>query len=575
MEKRVFLAIFLSLVVLTVYQAMMPKPAPLAPPPPAATSTTATPPATPPAPGTTSPTPVESGRTGVTDLAGVLVGENGRDIIVDTDSVRAVFNTAGATLRSWQLKRYAEGDGPLELVPRNLPNTFPRPFTISTDDQALSLRLATAIYDVNESQLSLGRTAGALTFRYRDAGTGLNATKTFHFQPDGHEYQLRLEASVDVGGAAHPVVVHWGPALATGIDPANMFPRAILLRAGSIERHSAADVRAAPTYQGNIEFAGVEDHYFLTAAVPGTTPIGGVEYTAIDLPIEGAPPGTARHYIAYSLKHTGAVTLPFYMGPKELDTLRGVDSKLVDAIDFGMFAWLVVPLLQALKWVNRFVGNWGWSIVVLTILINLVIFPLRHKSMVSMRKMQAMQPEIKAIQERYAKFKITDPERQKMQQEMMALYKQKGVNPASGCVPMLLTMPVLFAFYAMLSVAIELRGAPFFGWIHDLSKADPYWVWPILMGGTMFWQQKMTPSQMDPVQQKIFLFLPLLFTFMFLAAPAGLVIYWLVSNLAAIGQQYLTNRMIGAPPPRPPAVVRAVSPPKKGGAAAPRAVVKS
>jgi len=186
-----------------------------------------------------------------------------------------------------------------------------------------------------------------------------------------------------------------------------------------------------------------------------------------------------------------------------------------------------------------------------------------------------MQPEIKAIQERYAKFKITDPERQKMQQEMMALYKQKGVNPASGCVPMLLTMPVLFAFYAMLSVAIELRGAPFFGWIHDLSKADPYWVWPILMGGTMFWQQKMTPSQMDPVQQKIFLFLPLLFTFMFLAAPAGLVIYWLVSNLAAIGQQYLTNRMIGAPPPRPPAVVRAVSPPKKGGAAAPRAVVKS
>jgi YidC/Oxa1 family membrane protein insertase len=189
--------------------------------------------------------------------------------------------------------------------------------------------------------------------------------------------------------------------------------------------------------------------------------------------------------------------------------------------------------------------------------------------------MQAMQPEIKAIQERYAKYKITDPERQKMQQEMMALYKQKGVNPAGGCVPMLLTMPVLFAFYAMLSVAIELRGAPFFGWIHDLSKADPYWVWPIIMGGTMFWQQKMTPSQMDPVQQKIFMFLPLLFTFMFLAAPAGLVIYWLVSNLAAIGQQYLTNRMLGGPPPRAGVPVRAVSPPKKGSLPAPRANVKS
>ena len=172
------------------------------------------------------------------------------------------------------------------------------------------------------------------------------------------------------------------------------------------------------------------------------------------------------------------------------------------AIDFGMFSWLVVPLLQALKWVNGFVGNYGWSIIVLTILINLAIFPLRHRSMVSMRKMQAIQPELKAIQERYANYKLTDPERQKMQQEMMALYKQKGVNPASGCVPMLLTMPVLFAFYAMLSVAIELRGAPFFGWIHDLSAPDPYWIWPILMGGTMFWQQRMTPSTADPVQQK-------------------------------------------------------------------------
>jgi YidC/Oxa1 family membrane protein insertase len=574
MEKRVFLAIFLSLVVLTVYQALMPKPLP---PP----LVTAPPPATPAGSApTTAPAaiPVEgavAAAPGTLPLAAAVVGENGRDIVVDTDSVRAVFNTAGATLRSWQLKRFAEGNAPLDLVPRDLPNTVPRPFTISTDDQALSLRLATAVYEASESQLSLGRNAGALTFRYRDAGTGLNATKTFHFQPDGHDYVMRLDASVDVGGAAHPVVVHWGPALASGIDPSNLYPRAILLRAGDVQRLSAADVRAAPIYQGNIEFAGVEDHYFLTTAVPGALPVGSVEYRPFDVPIEGAPPGTARHFIAYDVKHTGAITLPFYMGPKELDTLRAVDSKLVDAIDFGMFAWLVVPLLQALKWVNRFIGNWGWSIVVLTIFINLLMFPLRHRSMVSMRKMQAMQPEIKAIQERYAKYKITDPERQKMQQEMMALYKQKGVNPAGGCVPMLLTMPVLFAFYAMLSVAIELRGAPFFGWIHDLSKADPYWVWPIIMGGTMFWQQKMTPSQMDPVQQKIFMFLPLLFTFMFLAAPAGLVIYWLVSNLAAIGQQYLTNRMLGGPPPRAGVPVRAVSPPKKGSLPAPRANVKS
>jgi YidC/Oxa1 family membrane protein insertase len=216
-----------------------------------------------------------------------------------------------------------------------------------------------------------------------------------------------------------------------------------------------------------------------------------------------------------------------------------------------MFRFLVVPLLLALKWINLYLGNYGWSIVVLTVFINLLIFPLRHRSMVSMRKMQSLQPEVKAIQDRYAKYKITDPERQKMNQEMMALYKQRGVNPASGCVPMLLTMPVLFAFYAMLSASIELRGAPFFGWLHDLSLKDPYYITPVLMGGTMFWQQRMMPSTADPVQQKMFMLMPVVFTTMFLAAPSGLVVYWLISNLLAIGQQYVTNRLIGAPPGRP------------------------
>ena len=228
--------------------------------------------------------------------------------------------------------------------------------------------------------------------------------------------------------------------------------------------------------------------------------------------------------------------------------LSAVDSRLDNAIDFGMFHWLVRPLLRALKWINRFVHNYGWSIVVLTILINLAIFPLRHRSMVSMRKMQALQPEVKAIQDRYAKYKLTDPERQKMNQEMMALYKQKGVNPASGCLPMLLTMPILFAFYAMLSVAIELRGAPFFGWIHDLSVKDPLYITPVVMGATMFWQQWLTPSTADPMQKRIFMLMPIIFTFTFLAFPAGLVIYWLVSNLMAIGQQLLTNRLLGPPP---------------------------
>ena len=161
--------------------------------------------------------------------------------------------------------------------------------------------------------------------------------------------------------------------------------------------------------------------------------------------------------------------LRFFAGPKDFDVLEKTDRDLVRAIHFGMFAWLVVPLLRALKWVNGYIGNYGWSIIALTVIINLAMFPLRHKSVVSMRKMQEIQPEVKAIQDRYAKLKMNDPARQKMNVELMNLYRERGVNPASGCVPMLLTLPVLFAFYAMLSVAIELRGAPFVGWIKDLS----------------------------------------------------------------------------------------------------------
>jgi YidC/Oxa1 family membrane protein insertase len=172
-----------------------------------------------------------------------------------------------------------------------------------------------------------------------------------------------------------------------------------------------------------------------------------------------------------------------------------------------------------------------------------------------MRKMQEVQPEVKAIQDRYAHLKMSDPGRAKMNQELMALYKERGVNPASGCVPMLLTLPVLFAFYSMLSVAIELRGAPFIGQIHDLSAHDPLFIWPVVMGVTMFIQQKMTPTTADPTQQKVMMIMPLMMTGMFLWAASGLVIYWTVSNVWGIGQQMITNKLIGPP------VQRTVRPP--------------
>jgi YidC/Oxa1 family membrane protein insertase len=243
--------------------------------------------------------------------------------------------------------------------------------------------------------------------------------------------------------------------------------------------------------------------------------------------------------------------LRFFVGPKQFDLLRDLDvglgTQLVRAIDFGIFDWMVVPLLRGLKWLYAYVGNYGWAIIVLTILLNLALFYPRHKSVVAMRKMQAIQPEMKAIQDRYANLKATDPAKQKMNTEIMNLYRERGVNPASGCVPMLFTMPVLLAFYSLLSMSIELRGAPFVGWIRDLSAADPFFVIPVLMGITMFWQQKISPSAADPTQQRIMMIMPVMFTAMMAFSPSGVVLYWFVSNLWAIGQQYFTNWLIGPP----------------------------
>ena len=559
MEKRVFLAILLSFVVLAGYQAFFappPAPAPVVTLPPQAPSA--------------SPAPVESTTPAPPPPSAVaLVGDTvARDIVVETDVLHIVFSTSGATVKSWQLKRYLDYGEALDLVPHDVPDSFPRPFTMATNDPALSKTLATALFKPSADKLTLGSAPGTLTFEYRDA-SGLTASKRFYFQQEGKPYVVKVEAAVDVAGASRPVTLLSGAALGLGYTPdgwRTVPARGIQFHDGSVQRLATSALQKQSRYEGEMKFAGVEDPYFLNAALPGTEKIA-VEYSPISLPVKDDPKGRTRSFVAYAVSVPGPLSLQFFLGPKDFDILRSVDPRLelVRAIDFGIFSWLVVPLLQALKWINQYTGNYGWSIVALTVFINLVIFPLRHRSMVSMRKMQAIQPEMKAIQDRFAKYKLTDPERQKMNTEMMALYKQKGVNPASGCVPMLLTLPVLFAFYAMLSAAIELRGAPFMGWIHDLSRHDPYYVTPFLMAGTMLWQQWMMPSTADPIQKRMFMLMPVIFLVSFLWAPSGLVIYWLVSNLLAIAQQALTNRLIGAPVRPVPAPRRVASGSNSGG----------
>jgi YidC/Oxa1 family membrane protein insertase len=551
MEKRVLIAVLLSFLVLAGYQAFF------APKPPANTDAQTT--AATAAPGTPgAPAPAKGAAMTPVAPAAPVVGDTvARDIVVETDNVLAVFSTEGGVLKSWKLKNYAAEPGseknkehpePLDLVPSDVPGD--RPFTLSTTDAAASATLAHALYRPSVDHLSLGSAPGTLTFEYQDQ-SGLGARKTFHFQPDGKPYNIGLDASIDVSGKAQPVTIAWGPALGLGYMPdgsRESQPAAgIFLRNDKVERPSAKTLGETPDYTDTFRYAGVSDHYFLSVIYPGQRQVK-MHYAPITVPVPNdTTKKNVRTFVAYSLSMPESAAATVYFGPKDFGILKAADPQLALAIDFGFFDWLVKPLLQALKWVNGYTHNYGWAIVVLTILMNLAIFPLRHRSMVSMKKMQALQPKVKAIQDRYAKYKITDPERQKANQEVMELYKQKGVNPASGCVPMLLTFPLLFAFYALLGSSIELRGAPFMFWIHDLSLRDPYYIFPVVMAASMFWQQRMMPTAgADPVQQKMFMFMPLIFLFSFLWSPSGLAVYWFTSNLMAIGQQYVTNRMIAS-----------------------------
>ena len=551
MERRVLIAIFLSFIVLYAYQAFFVKPTPKPAQQSAATQQTqaATGAASTAAPLTPS-TPQAATRT--TPAAAALVAESSeRDVTVETHDVIAVLTNRGARLKSWRLKKYLDQQDrkPQELIENKLP-TQPLPFTLSTADAQLDATLNGALYQVNDAPAEMISSPVDLRFEYRDAA-GVSAVKTFHFVPDSYAVTVRVE--VKAGDKSITPTIVWGPAVGDVGEVSRYTQTAAGLLYSqaktSPDRLSTKNVTQQPTYDGDFRFAGVDDNYFMTVAL--STGPSRVTYQPVTIPPPAGSKDAARQLVSYAITPQKQQPLQFFAGPKDFGVLSAINPETTKAINFGMFAIIVVPLLTALKWIHGYVPNYGWDIILLTVLINILILPLRHKSVVSMRKMQEIQPEVKAIQDRYSKLKATDPAKQKMNQEMMALYKERGVNPASGCVPILLTFPLIFAFYALLSTAIELRGAPFILWIHDLSAHDPYYVTPILMGASQLWQQWMTPSAgVDPAQQKMMMVMPLMMLFIFLWAPSGLVLYWLVSNVWQIGQQYVTNAIIGPPPTR-------------------------
>ena len=551
MERRVLLAIFLAFLVLYAWQALFVKPVPK-PATDAATNSSA-----PVATGNAA-NPVSASQavapavdtTPAAPLATALVADSAeRDVRVETSAVIAVFTNRGARLKSWRLKHYLDQQKqPQELI-EHLPSQ-PLPFTLRAGNDATSVTLNEGLYTVSGAPASTpDSTPIDLRFEYRDSA-GIHAVKEFHLDPVSYIFTFR--ATVTQNDKPLSPAIVWGPGIGdiTEISRGVKKSEGILFQDGKVVRLAPKDIAKQSLYDGEFRYAGIEDNYFLIAVVfPESIK---ATYAPVSVPPPDGSKDAPRDLTSFAVEpHTGA-PLKYFAGPKDFDVLSAIDRDLARAIDFGMFTVIVVPLLRSLKWVNSYVGNYGWAIIILTFFINVILFPLRHKSVVSMRKMQEIQPEVKAIQERYKNLKASDPQKQKMNTEMMALYKEKGVNPASGCVPMLLTMPFIFAFYALLSTAIELRGAPFILWIHDLSAHDAYFVTPILMGISQVWQQRLAPAAgMDPIQQKMTMLMPVFFTFLFLWYPSGVALYWLINNVFAIGQQYTTNYMIGPPKIRP------------------------
>jgi YidC/Oxa1 family membrane protein insertase len=572
-NRRLFLAVLLSLAVVMIWPFLWQKlyPAPPRPPEapvtaPAGTESPAAAPA--PAPGIAVPAPpavnaASAGNPGGGNGAAAAAGgppisaAREEQVVLEAGRLRAVFTNRGAQLVSLQLREERKGLGAVELVrPRAAGNPYPYALT---DRTLQALPVDGALFAVERK--GGGRAA---TFRY--SGPLGSAEKRFRFD----ERDL-LEATIEVPGRSD-----WGVLLGPGIrNPtadelkSRYQLRAAVYKAGD-EVQLVDPARAEERRQiagANLSWAGLEDSYFLVAAIPRE----GVDRVVLQpmLLEPGADGKAARifplpekkdltkeqkdlpHEMLVVLEPKGdRLTLLSYWGSKEYERLKALPYGLEATVRLGYFGVVARPLLLGLHWIHdNVVANYGWAIILMTVLIKVALLPLTHRSYVSMRKMQEMNPKVQGIRDRY-RAKMRDKQgrpnlesQRKMNEEIMALYKSEGVNPAGGCLPMLLQLPILFAFYSMLTAAYELRQAPWILWIHDLSARDPIYILPIVMAGTQFLQQRMTPMAGDPAQRLMFQMMPLFMLFFFLPSPSGLVLYWLTNNVLTMIQQGVYNHL--------------------------------
>lgn len=478
-----------------------------------------------------------------------------RTIVIENDLYRVEISNRGAVVKSWQLKKYMDDAKPqrvLDVVhPDASKQTDGWPFAVVLDDAELQNAANAGLYQSSSAGNSLQAPADA-EFAWSDGH--LEIKKHFRFD---HTYVVRVETSASLNGRPINAGLGWlggfGDLTVTNPAPVETVST-YYSENGKITTYlhkklDGLDKWGPGVWQGGKDFVGIEDRYF----------------TAAFLPLNGAAPGalTTRYWKTSRTVQVGgqdtlepvpevAVAAPaqplavrVYVGPKDYDDLKKMNPPLNGLVSFGWMEFIADPLFHGLKWLHNYIPNWGWSIVVLTLVVNMLLFPLRISSYKTTLKMQRVGPEIKAIQEKYKKYSMRDPRKAEMNKEVMAIYSREGINPVGGCFQMFLQMPVWFGLNTALRYAIEMRHARWFGWITDLSSKDPYYVLPVMMGLSMYLVSKMTPmTSADPQQQMMMKIMPITMAGLFMISPisSGLAVYILTSSVVGIGQQWYLNR---------------------------------
>ena len=506
----------------------------------------------------------------LTQTLAPVVANSETETVIENDLYRIVLTNRGGRVKSWVLKKYTDDKGgPLELVNAAAAGLYGYPLTLWTYDAGLRDKLNSALYVMATPTLpQSARKDGApatsptpvappeIKFAYSDSDVSVEKSFTF----DRNSYVVGVKTAVNVKGAQVTAFPMWPAGFGGDTTGAQYATAQIVYQYDNkVERLAIKKISGGGTLAGPFHWAGVSDQYFAAVFLPEDPQNAAMVtlHNALEIPhnasdasnkqmdkvdVLGAAVGSVK----------GATEARLYVGPKALADLEsvavpgitGTDPDLRAIIDFGWLGIIARPLFLWLKWMyNHIVGNWGWAILLQTLVINVALLPLRLSQMKSMLKMQRVAPQIKSIQEKYKKYSLRDPKKAEMNEEISALYKKEGVNPAGGCLPLLIQMPFLFAYYRMLNVAMDLRHAPWM-WVHDLSAPDPWHILPVAIIVTMLIMQRMTPQAgMDPAQQKMMnVMMPGMLGLMSWNLPAGLGLYWSAGQLIGIVQQSVMNR---------------------------------